>query len=262
MRKLTTLVCFVSLSFASAVCLAASPFDGTWRPDPQRPGPGEKPDNFEISNGMYSCLSCDPPSEIKTDGQDHPITGSQYYDTLSVTLVDTRTVVKVAKAHGQIVAKTTMVVADNGTDRTDQQTVYGMGPNPLAFTMKFSRLTAGKLGDNLLSGQWKLIETDLTNHDEDTTYKITGDSLAMSDKLGRSFTAKLDGTPAPYVGDPDFNMVSVKMLNPSSLEETDLRDGKPVKITLWTVSADGTAIHARFDNLHGKVEEQDGHEVR
>lgn len=262
MRRIAALACLMCFICASAACLADGPFDGTWRPDPQRPGPGERPDNFEIANGMYSCLSCAPPTNIAADGKDHPVTGSQYYDTLSVMLVDVRTVVKVAKSHGQTVAKTTMIVADNGTDRTDQQTVYGMGPKPLGFTMKFTRLTAGKLGDNLLSGQWKLIETDLTNHDEDTTYKVSGDSLAMSDKMGRSFTAKLDGTPAPYNSDPDFNMVSLKLLGPSSLEETDLRDAKPFKVTVWTVSADGNAIHARFDNLHGKVEEQDGHKVQ
>ncbi len=51
------------------------------------------------------------------------------------------------------------------------------------------------------------------------------------------------------------------MLDSSALEETDLRDGKPVKVTRWSVGAGGNTIHARFDDLHDHVQVPDGRKV-
>jgi hypothetical protein len=58
-----------------------------------------------------------------------------------------------------------------------------------------------------------LIESDLVNHEEDTTYLVKGSTLSMSDRLGRSFVANLDGTDAPYKGDPSYTSVSVKLID-------------------------------------------------
>jgi hypothetical protein len=55
--------------------------------------------------------------------------------------------------------------------------------------------------------------------------------------------------------------VSVKLLDARTIEERDKRDGKVVKITRWAVTADGKTIHARFDDTHGRIQEQDGHKL-
>ena len=107
-----------------------------------------------------------------------------------------------------------------------------------------------------------MIEFDVTNHAEDTTFKVSDGALSMSDKMGRSFTAKFDGTPAPYKGSDEFNGVSVKLIDDRTIEESDLHDGKVVKISRWTLAADGQTIHARFDDTHGHIQEQDGHKVK
>ena len=86
-----------------------------------------------------------------------------------------------------------VVVSAVGGTKTEKQTLIGMAPRPVELTSKSSRVSAEMPGSHLISGEWQLIETDLTNHDEDTTYKISGDTLTMSDRMGRSFTAKLDG---------------------------------------------------------------------
>jgi hypothetical protein len=39
------------------------------------------------------------------------------------------------------------------------------------------------------------------------------------------------------------------------------KDGKIVKISLWSVRPDGKTMHVRFDDTHGHVQEQDGHKV-
>jgi hypothetical protein len=74
----------------------------------------------------------------------------------------------------------------------------------------------------------------------------------MSNPTGQSYTAKLDGTDAPYKGDPGTTSVSVKKVDQNTLEETDKRDGKVIAVARITVSADGKALAVAVeDKLHG-----------
>jgi hypothetical protein len=254
-------VAVACLLVASPCILAASPFDGTWRPDPQRPPADAKPDVFALDSGTYECRTCAPSYKVKADGVDHAVSGSEYYDTLNITLVDSHTVTKIAKKGGQPVAKTISVVSPDGKTLTESQSLYGMGPNAIELTSHSARTAAGAAGAHAISGSWRLLDTDLTNHDEDTTFKVSDGALAMTDRMGRSFTAKLDGSDAPYRGDPDVTSVSLKVIDSRALEEYDKKDGKVVKVSRWTIDPDGTTMHARFDNTRGRVQTQDGHKV-
>ena len=64
----------------------------------------------------------------------------------------------------------------------------------------------------------------------------------MTTPLGDSFTAKMDGTEAPVKGDRGADRVSIKQVNPNTLEQTYKLDGKPVSITKMTVSPDGKTM--------------------
>ena len=240
---------------------AQSPFDGTWRPDPQRPPATRKPDVFELDQGSYKCQSCQPAYTIQADGADHAVPGNPYYDTMSITVVDPHTVRRLGKKNGKTVIKSTATVSEDGRELTESQILYGMGPAELGLTSHSTRVGAGRSGAHLLSGEWRLLQADLTNHDEDTTFKVAAGALAMSDRMGRSFTAKLDGTDAPYQGDPNFTSVALKRVDGRTIEEYDKKDGQVVKISRWSIDPDGKTIHARFDDTHGKVQEQTGHKV-
>jgi hypothetical protein len=85
--------------------------------------------------------------------------------------------------------------------------------------------------------------------------------FSMSDHMGRSFSAKLDGSDATYNGSTEFDSVSLKKVDDNTIEESEKKDGKVVKISRWTVASDGKTIHVRFDDTHGHVQEQDGHKV-
>ena len=85
---------FVGLMILSPLFVAQSIFDGTWRPDPQKPSPGQKPDIIELANGVYDCQSCTPPYKVTADGRDEPVAGNPHYDTLSVAIIDDRTVAR------------------------------------------------------------------------------------------------------------------------------------------------------------------------
>jgi endonuclease YncB( thermonuclease family) len=84
------------------------------------------------------------------------------------------------------------------------------------------------------------------------TYKVDGDSLTMSNPTGQTYTAKLDGTDAPYKGDPGTTSVSLRRVDKNTLEETDKRDGKVINVSRMTVAADGKSMTIAFDDkLHG-----------
>ena len=66
--------------------------------------------------------------------------------------------------------------------------------------------------------------------------------LTMTSPVGGNFTAKMDGTEARVDGDRGADRVSVKQIDPSTLEQTYKLDGKVVYITRMSVSPDGTTM--------------------
>ena len=107
-----------------------------------------------------------------------------------------------------------------------------------------------------------MTDADVSNHAEDTIFQINGDILSMSDRLGRSFSAKLDGTEAPYNGSDEITSVSLKTIDSHTIEESDKKGAKVVKISRWSVDPDGKTMHVRFDDTHGHVQEQNGSKVQ
>src|SRR5262249_49690508 len=80
-------------------------------------------------------------------------------------------------------------------------------------------------------GLWKMAKMEsLSDNGLTLTYKTEGDAITMTTPNGQSFTAKMDGTEAPYKGDPGITSVSIKKLGPNSMEETDKRDGKVITV--------------------------------
>jgi hypothetical protein len=106
-----------------------------------------------------------------------------------------------------------------------------------------------------------MTDGDVSNHVEDTIFKISGATLEMSDRMGRSFSAKLDGTEAQYNGSDEFTSVSLKMIDTHTIEESDKKGGKVVKISRWNVDPDDKTMHVRFNNTQGFVQAQTGHKV-
>jgi hypothetical protein len=245
-----------------ALCSAQSAFEGTWRPDPQRPSHPGKPQTAELIHGEYECPSCTPPYKIKADGHDQPLQGNPYYDTIGIAVIDDHTITKTGKKDGNVTLDSKVTVSADGATKTEVQTQTGSTPLPMELTVTYARVSPGKPGSHAVSGAWRITEVDVTNHAEDTTFKVNAGTLSMSDRMGRSFAAKFDGTRAPYKGSDEFDGVSLKLIDERTIEESDLKDGKVVKISRWALSPDGQTLHARFDDTHGHIQEQDGHKVR
>lgn len=260
MKYPCTLALLSSLLLVSTV-VAQSMFDGTWRPDPQIFSPTRKPDVVELVNGTYDCRTCTPPYQIKADGTDQAIVGNPYYDSLSLRVLDERTVSRTAKKGGKTVAEVKSVVSSDGKTKTEVQTMYDMASRPIEMTSHSSRVSAGAQGSHLVSGGWRMTDADVSNHAEDTVFKVDGKTLSMSDGMGRSYSAKLDGTAAPYIGTEEFTTVSLRVIDSRTIEESARKDGKVVKISRWSVDEDGKTMHVRFDDTQGHVQEQTGHKV-
>jgi hypothetical protein len=76
------------------------------------------------------------------------------------------------------------------------------------------------------------------------TLRVENDTLSMTNPTDESYSAKLDGTETPYKGDPAVSSVSVKRLSKGTIEETDLHDGKAIRVKRMMIDpADLKTVH-------------------
>jgi hypothetical protein len=221
------------LSLFPSGVLAESSFDGTWKLDvgtlPKPAGPLV----WVLQDGVYECKSCAPSIRVKADGQDQTTPG-QSYDTISVTVIDDRTVREIEKKKGRIVSDETFVVSDDGDRVTDQFA---------GWKASWRRLQKGPPGSHALSGSWQPLKMESTSDKNLViTYRIEGDTVIMNRATGESYRAKLDGTDAHYNGDPNVIAVSVKRIDANTIEETYKFDGKRPSVARVSVGADGKSM--------------------
>ena len=241
-----------------AVAMAQSVFDGTWKVDMNTAKYPDKPHVYLLKDGMYHCKTCVPAIDVKADGQDQKLTGQPYYDMANIKVVDDRTIEEIYKKNGKTMATSkTWVSADGGTMSWEFSDSSATNAAPVTGTGHSTRVTKGPTGSHAISGSWRIAKMDtISDNAMSVTYKVSGDSLTMTSPTGQGYTAKLDGTEAPYKGDPGTTSVSVKKTGPSTTEETDKRDGKVISVTRMTVSADGKTMKIVVeDKLQGTTSE-------
>lgn len=253
MRKLAWAgVLFFSL--VPMLALAQSAFDGTWKVSLNNIQLPKKPDVFLLQNGMYECKTCTPAIAVKADGQDQKVTGSPYFDTVSVKVIDDHTVERTDKKDGKavVVLKTT-VSPDGKTSNVEFTDSSTTNAEPVTGKGEAVRVEKGPAGSHAISGSWRTTKFENVSDNGVTfTYKTEGETLTMTTPTGQSYSAKLDGTDSPYKGDPGTTSVSVKRLSKNSIEETDKRDGKPTFVSRMTLSPDGKTMKlVSTDKLKG-----------
>jgi len=253
MKKLLWFVLLLSL-LTPGLAMAQSVFDGTWKVDLKTAQFPTKPDVYLLQNGMYHCKTCVPAIAIKADGQDQKVTGHPYFDTVSIKLVDDRTIEETDKKNGKTVTTSKSWVSPDGNkmmfEFSDSSATSG---DPVTGKGEATRVAKGPAGAHAVSGSWRTAKIEnVSDNGLAFTYKVDGDSLTMSNPTGQGYTAKLDGTDAPYNGDPGTTSVSVRLVDKSTMEETDKRDGKVITVSRMTLAADGKSMTIAFDDkLHG-----------
>ena len=257
MKKLS-LAALLMLLLAPVLGLAQTAFDGTWKIDMKKAEFPKKPDEYLLQNGMYECKTCAPPVKIKADGQDQTVAGHPYYDTAAIKVISDHAIEETDKKNGKTVATSKTTVSPDGntmtfefsdSSNTNAAPVTGKGEETL--------VTKGPAGSNAISGSWRISKFQTLSDNAITwTYKVSGDELTMTNPTGQSYTAKLNGTEAPYKGDPGTDHVSVKMRGKDTLEETDKRGDKVISVTKMTLEPDGKSAKLVFDDkLHGTTSE-------
>jgi len=231
-----------------------SVFNGTWKVNLNTAKFPEKPDEYLLKDGIYQCKTCAPPIEVEADGQDHKVTGYPYFDTYSVKVVDDRTIETTDKKDGKTVATSKVWVSPDGnTLMFEFSDSSGTNADPATWKGQSMRVAKGPAGSHAISGLWRASKIDsVSDSGLAFTLKVIGDALEMTSQTGQNYRARLDGTDAPYLGDPGTTSVSVKKKGPNTIEETDKRSGTVIGVTVMTVSADGKTMKiANEDKLHG-----------
>jgi hypothetical protein len=216
---------------------AQSAFDGTWKINMNKVEFSKRPEVYLLQGGVYQCKTCVPPVDVKADGQDHKVTGDPYSDSISVKVLDDRTIEQTSKKDGKIVATSKTTVSPDGNTLTfvftDSSNTNGA---PVTGKGESTRVAKGPAGSNAISGSWRIAKFETLSDNAITwTYKVSGDELTMTSPTGQSYSAKLNGTEAPYKGNPGTSGVSVKLVGKNTLEETDKRGDKVISVTKMDV---------------------------
>jgi hypothetical protein len=248
--KKSWLLIIASVSLLPMLALAQSAFDGTWKVDLSKVQMPHKPEVFLLNHGIYECSTCTPPIKIKADGNDQPVTGHPYFDTIAIKVVDAHTVQETDKKAGKTVATSTFTVSPDGkiatvefSDSSDTNSAPVNGKGTLV------RVASGPAGSHALSGSWR--DQSVENMSDNAllmTFKMDGDHLNMSTQTGQSYSAKMDGTEAPYLGDPGISSVKVMKTGANSFTETDFRQDKPISVATIKVMPDGKTMNVRVDD--------------
>lgn len=234
------------LIFAPGLLLAQSSFDGTWMGKTDSAKFPKKPDHYMLDKGMYRCSTCIPKIDIKADGQDQKVTGSNYFDTRSVKVVDDHAIEITDKKDGKTIYTETDSVSPDGNHLTQKFNDQSEA-QPVTGEVMMIRVGKGPAGAHALSGAWRTEKVDVSSNGLTVTYQTTADGLKMSNPQGEKFEAKFDGKDYPIEGDPGHTMVALKKVSANSIEATYKRNGKVVGISHMTVSSNGK-MHVVFDN--------------
>jgi hypothetical protein len=243
MKAASVVLLFVPL-FPS-VSRSQSPFDGTWVIDTSknRNFAAEKPITFSLADGMFR----EGHRVVKADGKDQKVPATGYWDTVCVRIVDDHTVEVTSKKAGKpMFTETDTVSADGNTltqvvkDTTEAEAV--------TFESVFRRLAPAPPGVHVLSGSWQIFKQSRSANSTIIKYKCTSQGFSAETPLGERLDAKFDGKFYQIEDDPAHTMVSVKLINPYTVEQTNVRDGKVVFVVRLEVTPDGKAIHASSES--------------
>ena len=238
--KVTSLL-LLALCLCASYARSQSPFNGTWIIDTGKNEnlASEKPRVLSVADGMFR----EGDRQLKADGSDQKVPATGYWDTVTVRIVDDRTVEVVSKKAGKpMFTETDTVSADGNTltqvmkDTTEAEAV--------TYESDFRRIGPAPAGAHAVSGSWQVFKQSRSENSTVIKYKCTLEGFTAETPLGEKLEAKFDGKLYQMQDDPGHTMVSVKLINPYTVEQTNVREGKVVFVVTLEVTPDGKSIHA------------------
>jgi len=212
------------------------------------------PEEYLLNAGTYRCLSCVPKLEVKADGKDQKVFGNPRFDTISVRVVDPRSVEFSYKKEGRPTFACTETVSADGNTKVEEFTETPASQRVTGHAT-FTRVSKGPTGAHVLSGSWQMRTIkNVAGAGPTTTYQTTNDGLKVS-AGGMTLEAKFDGRDYRVQGEPDHT-VSMNRIDEDTIEQTEKRDGKVFRITRMTVSKDGRSM--RIEDIDTPTDKQRG----
>ena len=214
----------------------------------------EPPKEYLLKDGVYACTSCVPTLSVKADGEFHPVAGRKSFDSMSVKVVDDRSLGFVHRLGDRVVGKTTMTVSPDGKSLT-MSVAETSAPNgsPNSATGTESRVAAAPPGAHAISGSWKTaMNPNMPDEALTFIFRMEGDTVNLR-APGQSYAARPGSGEVAVEGDAPGTMVSLERLASNSLRETYTRDGKVVRITTMTIAADGTMNGISENKVQGST---------
>lgn len=229
---------------------AGGSIDGTWKTDLSTFRIDQKPDQYLLRAGQFSCPTCTPPLTVAADGALHAVTGRPYADHISAKVDDDHNVTRTNQKGGKTIGTNKYSVSGDGNTLTvtfDDES----GSKPVKGSYVETRVAPAPAGAHALSGLWKPQKYNTMSDEGLTaTFKLDGDTLHMITPTGQSYDAKLDGNATPIKGDMAGTIASVKKSG-DSIVETDKRGGKVISVTTMTPGSDGKLQVVNEDKQSG-----------
>ena len=235
----------------SAAAMPQSPFDGTWKLDFATAQIQARLEKYLVKDGKYDCEACDPPLHLKADGKDKKINGDACFDSVSVRVIDDRTVEETYKKNGKTVESSRMTVSTDGQTATmDWSERCNAKGDLVAVERILTRVAPAPPGTHAVSGSWQLVRrVGVSDNVFTAILRLRGDTFSFMDPAGQGYTANLDGTEAPTTGELANTSVSVRRLAESIIRETHKENGKVVEIVTYALAADGKTMTITIEHV-------------
>lgn len=230
----------------TAEAAAAASLDaltGTWKVDLASLKFEQKPNEFMLKDGNYSCPTCLPPLTAVADGEYHPVADRPYYDSLQIKAVDDRTV-EIHRKKGDKEVSSAVLTASEDGNTLSAKFVDATTPNspPVEGTSTSTRSGPAPEGAHAISGKWMPDKfADYSEQALDISYTVSGNKVSQTSQ-GQTWTAELGGPAVAIQNDPGGTMVAVAREGENGLKETYTRDGKEIGVTTVVPNADGKSF--------------------
>lgn len=228
----------------STPALAASPFDGRWRPDTSTLQSDAKPRAILLKHGMFRDDD-DYPVVVPADGALHSVRGGHYIDQTSITVVDQFHVQEVDRIHGKTVYAVTYVVSAN-RKLLDLFVTSFANPagKPVYSKARYRRIGPIPASAHIISGNWQQVKLTV-GESSDWLLKLDGNRFSFWSLQGSGYAAVVGGPRVRIKGDQSGAFAAITMPRPNIVVEADSSpDGRVGGILTMTLLPDRRSIRA------------------
>jgi hypothetical protein len=235
--KSTLIICSLLALPCAAVSAADSPWNGTWKLDPQKSHlTGQTITYSERPGGMLHFEDGSASFDFGLDCKEYQTWANR---TTAWTAAGKNAWDTVTRVDGKVNSKGHAVLTEDG--KTLTMTFAGTRPDGQDFHEEdvFNRVS----GADGLIGTWRT--TKVSGPDQPQTFVISSPAAGVLHydipDMKASAEGRLDGKDHPLTGPtvPPGTTISWQRLNPTRIRYTIKADGKPVGMGVQTIAADG-----------------------